>query len=463
MPKRGALLGWLFATSWLCGTFWWMYVAMATYAGLPGTIAALAVFLLAAILAVYYALATAAFVALQPRSAWGASALFAALWLAAELARGVWFTGFGWGAAGYAHVDGLARSARYVGAYGVAFLVALIASLLAFWLVDRFWRKHVWMPVAAAVLAASMAWLPTSHTRPVGTLSVALLQGNIAQDVKFQPGTGVVEALRWYGEQFTAATADLVVAPETSIPLLPQDLPTGYWDNLLRLYTQRDQSVMFGIPLLGASGGYTNSVVALHGNVQPRGNTPYRYDKHHLVPFGEFIPPMFRWFTDMMQIPLGDFDRGAVGQPSFAWKGQLLAPNICFEDLFGEELAHRFAVSQATPTIFVNVSNIGWFGNTVAIDQHLNISRMRALEFERPFVRATNTGDTVIIDHEARVTYALPRYTRGVLLGQVQGRSGVTPYAAWVSRYGLWPLWTLVVLVVLACAAAHRKQSSDGP
>ncbi len=418
---------------------------------------------MALFLSVYYALATAAFVALQPRNAWGAAALFAALWLFAELARGVWFTGFGWGAAGYAHIDGLARSARYVGAYGVAFLVALIASLVGFWLVGRAWRKQLWQPAAAAALAATMAWMPASYTHSVGSLSVALLQGNIAQDVKFQPGTGVADALRWYGQQFTAASASLVVAPETAIPLLPQDLPPDYWAQLRALYAHRDQAALFGIPLIGADGGYTNSVVALDGDGGVGDNIPYRYDKHHLVPFGEFIPPMFRWFTNMMQIPLGDFDRGPVGQASFAWKGQLLAPNICFEDLFGEELAQRFSVAEKAPTIFVNVSNIGWFGNTVAIDQHLNISRMRALEFERPFIRATNTGDTVIIDHEARVIRALPRYTRGVLLGEVQGRSGMTPYAAWVSRYRLWPLWTLVILVVSVAVVARRKRSVEGP
>lgn len=440
-----------------------MYVAMATYAGLPSAVATLAVLSLAALLSVYYALAISAFVALQPRSAWGAAALFGALWLSAELARGVWFTGFGWGAAGYAHIDGLARSARYVGAYGVAFLVALIASMVAFWATGRAWRKQIWMPMFAAALAATMAWLPASFTRSAGSLSVALLQGNIAQDVKFQPGTGVIGALRWYGQQFTAASASLVVAPETAIPLLPQDLPPNYWAHLRHLYTQRDQAALFGIPLRGANGGYTNSVVALHGDASLPDSTLYRYDKHHLVPFGEFIPPMFRWFTAMMQIPLGDFDRGAVGQPSFAWKGQLLAPNICFEDLFGEELGRRFTIADEAPTIFVNVSNIGWFGNTVAIDQHLNISRMRALEFERPFIRATNTGDTVIIDHDAHVTHALPRYTRGVLLGEVQGRSGMTPYAAWVSRYGLWPLWTLVVLVLLAAATARRSRPVEGP
>ncbi len=114
----------------------------------------------------------------------------------------------------------------------------------------------------------------------------------------------------------------------------------------------------------------------------------------------------------MMRIPLGDFNRGAVGQASFEWKGQRLAPNICYEDLFGEELGARFADPALAPTIFVNVSNIAWFGNTVAIDQHLQISRMRALEFSRPMIRATNTGATVIIDHAGKVTHALERHTR---------------------------------------------------
>src|SRR5690606_25561008 len=169
---------------------------------------------------------------------------------------------------------------------------------------------------------------------------------------------------------------------------------------------------------------------------------PYRYDKHHLVPFGEFIPPFFRWFTQMMHIPLGDFARGGVGQPSLAWQGQRLAPNICYEDLFGEELAARFADPATAPTVLVNLSNIGWFGDSVAIDQHLSISRLRALEFERPMVRATNTGATAVIDHRGRVTHRLAGHTRGVLEAQVQGRTGaVTPYAWWAARAGLLPLW----------------------
>src|SRR5205814_7113342 len=112
-------------------------------------------------------------------------------------------------------------------------------------------------------------------------------------------------------------------------------------------------------------------------------------DKLHLVPFGEFIPFGFRWFTDAMGIPLGDFERGVANPPSFGVRGQWVAPNICYEDLFGEELARRFVDPALAPTVFANFSNIGWFGDTEAIPQHLNISRLRTLEFERPMLRAT--------------------------------------------------------------------------
>jgi apolipoprotein N-acyltransferase len=307
--------------------------------------------------------------------------------------------------------------------------------------------------LAACKMAAVPKEVPMAQPR----LSVALLQGNIPQDEKFQGGTGIPLALDWYGRQLQGNAASLVVAPETAIPMLPQQLPDGYFEALRARFAQGQQAALIGIPLGSYKEGYTNSVIGLKPGAEL-----YQFHKYHLVPFGEFIPPLFKWFTQMMNIPLGDFNRGAIGQPSFEWQGQRLAPNICYEDLFGEELGAQFANPATAPTILVNVSNIAWFGNTVAIDQHLQISRMRALEFQRPMIRATNTGATVIIDHRGHVTHSLQRHTRGVLAGEVEGRSAITAYAWWVSRLGLWPLW-LLPLAFVALAAWRRRAGAMPP
>ena len=430
---------------------------MHTYGGLAAPLAVAAVGALAGFLALYYAVACMVFVLLAPNRPARTALFFAALWTLAELCRGTWFTGFPWGAGGYAHVDGLlAALARYVGVYGIGFVAALLAALLA--------QARCARAAAAPLLAmlgalALLGWVQAGASlpgQPPLRMAVALMQGNIPQDEKFVPGTGVADSLRWYGEQLQANQAPLIVGPETALPLLPRQLPEGYWDALLARYAGPDQAALLGVPLGDFDVGYTNSVIGLKaGQAQP-----YRYDKHHLVPFGEFIPPLFRWFVRLMNIPLGDFNRGAVGQPSFAWQGQRLAPNICYEDLFGEELAARFADAATAPTAFVNVSNIAWFGDTVAIDQHLHISRMRALEFERPMLRATNTGATAIIDHRGHITHQLPRLKRGVLHGHFEGRTHLTPFARWAAHAGLWPLWLGCALLALALALRRRQKEA---
>jgi apolipoprotein N-acyltransferase len=141
---------------------------------------------------------------------------------------------------------------------------------------------------------------------------------------------------------------------------------------------------------------------------------------------------------------------------SFAFAGQRIGPNICFEDLFGEELALRFADAAQAPTLLANLSNIGWFGDTIAVAQHLHISRMRTLELQRPMLRATNTGATAVVDHRARVTAALEPFTRGTLEAVVEGRTGLTPYARWAGAFGLAPL-ALFGLAVLAGAGRWRR------
>lgn len=452
--KQAAGFGLLFATTWLSATFWWLYISMHIYAGLNGLLTALAIGGLAAALALYYAAACALYHRLRKNPPILASLAFAAAWTMAEMARGTWLTGFGWGAVGYAHVSGpLVALVPWLGAYGVGAVAAWLSAMLVLSLLGSIASR---VALAAALVVGFLAPLvaPT-WTSPNGSLSVTLLQGNIPQDEKFQTGSGVPLALQWYGEQLNRSATDLVVAPETAVPLLPQDLPEGYWEALTARFAKGGQAALVGAPSGDMSEGYTNSAFGF----APQQSQVWRYDKHHLVPFGEFIPPLFKWFTRLMNIPLGDFNRGAVGQASYPWKGQRLALNICYEDLFGEELGARFIDPALAPTIFVNVSNIGWFGDSIAIDQHLQISRMRALEFERPMLRATNTGATVFIDHTGRVTQYLPRHTRGVLVGEVQGRTGTTPFAWWVARFGLWPIWLLSIAISLIAVRAQRTRA----
>ena len=457
-PGRAALLGWCYGTAWLCAGTWWLFISLHRYGGLPAPLAGAAVFALSAALSLYLAAASAAYAAWR-RGGGGDVALFAALWLLVELARGLLFTGFPWVASGYAMVDApLAALAPWLGVYGIGALMAALAAGLV--VAAQAAQRGAGVRGAALALAAPLAVLlaavavPADFTRPAGMLQVALLQTNVAQDEKFA-ADHMPEALAWVARELLAAKADLVVAPETAVPLLPDQLTEfapGYWQLLQERFRKRGAALV-GVPLGDYERGYTNSVAGLSAAPE------YRYDKHHLVPFGEFIPTGFRWFTQLMNIPLGDFNRGGLTQPSFGVAGQRVAPNICYEDLFGEELAKRFASAAGAPTVLANISNIGWFGNSIAIPQHLNISRLRTLELQRPMLRATNTGATAVIDHRGVVTAALAPHTRGVLQATAQGREGRTPYAVWAAAAGLWPLVGAALVIVGWAALRARRQA----
>ena len=453
-PARAAWLGGVFGAAWLGAGTWWLFISLNRYGDLPAPLAIAAITLLSAFLSLYLAAAMAAFSRWRSGAAGRDALLFAALWLLAELARGVIFTGFPWVATAYAHVDSpLASLAPWVGAYGIGFASAALAAWLG---LPRPRRWRAWVPALAgtATLLIGAAWVgPGEFSQAAGRLSVTLLQNNVAQDEKFSP-EHLPDALDWTRAQLLAAPGDLVVGPETVIPLLPAQLDPSYWQQLVVHFQQGQQAALIGLPLGDESVGYTNSAAGISATTATLPGGFYRYDKHHLVPFGEFIPFGFRWFTELLRIPLGDFNRGPLAAPSFAFRGERIAANICYEDLFGEELAARFAEASTAPTIFANISNIGWFGETIAVAQHLQISRLRTLEFQRPMLRATNTGATVVIDHRGRVTHALAPWTQGVLNGEVQGRTGVTPYAWWAARFGLWPLLLLGLAVI---AAALRK------
>ena len=384
--------------------------------------------------------------------------MFAAAWLLAELARGVIFTGFPWIASGYAHVDSpLAGFAPWVGVYGIGAIAAGLSAAFGF---ARLATLRGWIGPVAALAAFMLAGAllgDVDFTRPTGSLDVTLLQGNVPQNEKFSR-EHVPQALALTASQLEAAHGDLVVGPETVIPLLPHQLDPAWWRGVLARFRQGGRAALLGLPLGNFDEGYTNSAAGISAASAAEPGGFYRYDKHHLVPFGEFIPYGFKWFTRLMNIPLGDFNRGPVTAPSFEVKGERVAPNICYEDLFGEDLAARFVTAATAPTILANISNIGWFGRTIAVDQHLEISRMRTLELQRPMIRATNTGATAVIDYRGHVTAALPPFTRGVLDARVEGRSGITPFAWWAGRYHLWPL--LLAAAGLLAAAWRRRGGS---
>ncbi|MDF3837634.1 apolipoprotein N-acyltransferase [Cupriavidus basilensis] len=462
--RSAAATGYAFGLGWFLSGVWWLYISMHVYGEMPAWMALLAVLLFAAFLSLYPALAAAGWHWLTARrgsAAARATALsllaplaFGAAWGLSDWLRGVVFTGFPWLSSGYAHTDGpLAGFAPLVGVYGIGALAATVAALLAT-AVRGFGRggKRAGVLALAAAVAlplAGAALAPIAWTKPAGKpISVRLLQGNVAQDIKFEP-VGVQRSLELYRDLITAAPADLVVTPETAFPVILQDLPVDIAIAVRDFTVASGTTVLFGAAGADSPVDFTNSVFGLG----PLTERLYRYNKHHLVPFGEFIPFGFHWFVNMMKMPLGDFRRGGLDQAPLPVRGIMVAPNICYEDLFGGEIAETLRSQPVPANILVNVTNLAWFGDTIALDQHLQISRMRALETRRPMLRSTNTGMTAVVTPDGVVAERLPTFTVGTLAAQVQGMQGFTPYVRWGNLPAL-----AACLVVLAVAAWRRQR-----
>ncbi|WP_422017893.1 apolipoprotein N-acyltransferase [Roseateles sp.] len=433
-PRAAAVGGALFGFAWLASGLWWLHISMHQFGGIPWLLAALAVALLAAFLSGYYALALGLVARWIAPGRWRLLAL-APAWLLAELARATWFSGFPWIASGYAHTVGpLAGWAPWVGVYGISALGALAACGLV--LLKR--GATAWA-APALLLPLAAALLPQDFTTSTGHLAVSLVQPSIPQDQKFDPARFAAN-LETLARLVESARGQVVITPESVVPLPLAELDRATLERLSR----PDRPALLGTFLGNADEGFVNSVLALGGD--------YSYGKRHLLPFGEFIPPGLGWFVRAMKIPLDDQARGDH-QRAWAVAGQRLRPLICYEDLFGEDIVQS-AVGPDAATVFVNVSNLAWFGTVMVQDQHLQFSQMRALEFQRPVVRSTNTGATAVVDHHGAVTTRLPALVRGVLEAEVDGRTGTTPYARWLALLGLWPLWAIALLTLIGLRKA---------
>lgn len=325
------------------------------------------------------------------------------------------------------------------GVFGVGGLLAAVAALAVAAVGARNWRPAL---VAGLILAAGVGLRGVAWTAPVGEpVRVALLQPNIEQSLKWRP-----EMLqRWLEVNLSMLRdnpAQLVVLPETTIPLLIDHLPPDYREALARTAAGHGGDVIFGTFVRDDAGRIFNAAVSL-GSAPPA-----FYAKQHLVPFGEYSPPLFSWFYALASIPMADQTRGAARQPPMALAGQKVAVNICYEDVFGEELIR----SLPEATLLLNLSNLAWYGDSFAQPQHLQIARLRALETGRPMLRSTNTGMTALVAPDGRVEAVLPAFAAGALHVAVRGYQGLTPYARW----GNWAA-VLAALAVLGLAARRPR------
>lgn len=457
--RRASWIGWAFGLGWSVAGMHWLYIAITRFGGLPAPVAAAAIVLLGAYMGLFSSLAIGLAAWLRRRWALPVAAFLLLVlpvcWGLSEWMRGWLFTGFPWASSGYAHVDGpLAGFAPLVGVYGVGAIVALCAACLTMLTQRARWPA---IGLFAVLLGAGFGLRQIDWTAPYGQpLNVRLVQGNVAQDEKFDPAH-IRDALDLYHDLITATPADLIATPETAVVLYPYQLPPDYLSALGQFARASGSAILLGMPLAASPQDAMNNAANSIVGIAPAGQ-PYRFDKNHLVPFGEFVPTGFRWFVDMMSIPLGDFKRGGAVQAPFAVKDQFVLPNVCYEDAFGEEIALQLRATATPATLLLNASNLAWYGDSVAIPQHLQISRMRAIETGRPMLRATNTGATAVIDAHGAVTAALPFNQRGVLAARVQGMRGTTPYIA----CGNWLFLALAAISLGAAWWCGRATAKNG-
>ena len=409
-----------------------------------------------ALMALYPAAVGALQAAVSVRPALRFTLLAPGLWVVLEWVRSWLFTGFPWLALGYSQVPDspLAALLPLLGVYGAGLGVAVLAGCGATLLLALARRGAGAagalgaLGMGGAVVGAAVWAGHMTFVSPAGPpVAVSLLQGNVPQELKWRPERAR-ETLARYMELARQAQGQLVILPETALPLYLGAIPDEYWDALTENVRSRGGDLVVGVPERGAGADeYYNSAVS-------RGSSPSQvYRKVHLVPFGEFIPPGFGWVNAILQIPLSDFSRGEPFQRPLAVAGQRLAVNICYEDAFGEEIIRQLPEA----TLLANVTNVAWFGDSLALSQHLQMSQARALETGRTMLRTTNTGVTAVIGPDGRIRASLPKHVTGVLEATAQGYRGTTPYAQWGNSPAL-----LLAAGLIAVALLIRPEASAG-
>ena len=439
-PRRCAWLGFWFGLGLFGAGVSWVYVSLSRFGGMPPVLAGIATALFCAFLALFPAAAGWMQARIPAPGGIRACLLIPAAWVLFEWTLTWIFTGFPWLAIGYTAAGWpLQGYAPLGGVYAVSFVTVAIAGML--WLVAQ--HRPMFLIAIVAVVGVGEALRRVEWSQKVGEpVSVALLQGNIEQEMKFRPERAATILLT-YARLAEGTRARLVIFPETALPAFLDRIDPAYLALLESVGMRNQGDLLVGVPFRRGE-EYYNSVVSL-------GTSPRQlYHKVHLVPFGEFVPPGFRWTLNVLSIPLSDFSRGALERAPLEVAGQRVALNICYENVFGAEIAR----SLPEATLLVNVSNVAWFGDSLAPAQHLAIARLRAIETGRMHLTATNSGITAAIDRDGRVLKRLPQFTEDRLEIEAQGYSGATPYV----KLRDWPV-VLLSLAILAAAVIRARRT----
>ncbi|MCC5794352.1 MAG: apolipoprotein N-acyltransferase [Chromatiales bacterium] len=439
-PREAAGHGFAFGFGAFVAGTWWLYISIHVVGGAPPALAVFVMLLLMMLMAAYFALAGWLAGRLTGRPGLLACLLVmpGALVLT-EWLRGWVFTGFPWLTLGYAQLDGpLSGVIPLGGVYAASLLTAGLAGALAL-LVAGELRQRIAAAALLAMLAGSaLALGGRDYAEPAGPpLRVALVQGDVAQERKWLPEE-LARTMDLYRDLTLGVQgADIVVWPEAAIPALAHQVE-DFLDEMATHAVENGYALLTGILIFDfLRREFSNSLISL-------GATPGVYDKRHLVPFGEYFPvPQFvRDYLRLLDLPYQDITPGPRRQPPLRAGDVLLAPGICYEAAFGGQLRDFLPEAE----LLVNVSNDGWFGDTIAPHQHLQKARTRALETGRYMLRATNTGVTAIIAPDGSVTGRIPQFEVAVLEGEVVPMQGETPFV----RAGNLPAVTMALLLLVA-------------
>jgi len=446
--KASLKLGFMFGLGLYTVGIYWIYISLHDFGGMPWWFAGFCTFCLCALLASFPALVgylskRIGFLAISAPILWGLS----------DWVRSWIFTGFPWLTLGYSQVphSPLAGYLPIIGVYGVSVLTALIAACIAIWLANKQQTSRIYKRnaiITITLLMSSGLILKTVEwSSPIGKpFTASLMQGNITQDIKWSPDAAE-STLSLYVDMTQRSQADLIILPETALPVLASQLDPAISDALSTHAKTHNSNIIVGmVDYKHDTQQYFNSAFSL-------GSDPIQvYSKNHLVPFGEFIP-LKQWigwiYRDWLNMPLSDMSRGGTQQRPMLLGNQKVAVNICYEDVFGEEIIRQLPEA----TVLVNISNDAWYGQSFAADQHMQFSQARALETGRMMLRSTNTGATAMIDQHGYVLAHAPHDVKTTLNVTAQGYQGATPYVTW----GNWPF---IILSFALLIGLYRKRSN---